>query len=98
MTNTICELLDRASRLLRQCGLDEKADWFDERRNILRQESLDSKDSVVILDEIDSAIAGIGSFADIPLSPKTSQLTVQQARDEQWELADAIGVEIQRIK
>jgi len=98
MNNTICELLVRASKLLRECGLDEKADWFDERCSVLRQVPFDSKDSAVILDEIDNAIAGMGSFVDMPLSPKSDQLTVQQARDEQWELAEAIGTAIEKIK
>jgi|GEM_PF-2425009 len=98
MSDTIYGLLRRASNLLRECGLNANAEWFDERGKTLRSVPSGTKESHAVLDEIDTALAGMGSFADLALSPKSDRLTVQQARDEQWELAEAIGNSIEELR
>lgn len=98
MSEIIYGLLSRASDLLRECGWDSKAQWFDERGKMLRNVRLGSEEYEVILNDIDTALAGMGSFSDLPLSPKSDRLTVQQARDQQWELVEAIGNVVDELR
>lgn len=97
MSNSIHDLLERASTLLNVCGWEDKASWFRERSLALARSRKGSEESVAILQDIDRAISGMGSFTDIPLTPRIPSMSVQEARDEQWDLAEGLREAIEDL-
>ncbi len=91
MNDSIYEILSKIEDLLRECGWDKEADWFQQRRAALRNSHPGSSAYLEVLQEIDRAIMGMGSFTDIPLIPKSKQTTMHAAQNEQWELAEALA-------
>lgn len=91
MSGSVDEILASIITLLQECGCDAEVQWFAERREILRNASSDSHEFTIAIRELDNAIAGMGGFADIPLSPGSESMTVQDVRDRQWEVAESLG-------
>lgn len=96
--NKLDELLVQASRLSSECGWSSQATWFDEMRESLKDAQHDPPVFLAILDELDRALAGMGSFSDLPLQPPLDRMTVQGARDRQWKLVAALGDLIAELK
>jgi hypothetical protein len=95
MTNSLNEILIQISELLSECGWESKAKWFDDRRVKVFSSKTSSAESKASIQELFKSIGGIGGFTDIPLTPRSGQMTAQQARDKQWELAEALGEAIE---
>jgi hypothetical protein len=89
----IVELVAKTIWLLNECDLSDRAEWFEDKREILRK---GSEDEVInALNEIDKILAGIGSFSDLPLIPKKgSVLNKLEAREMQWNLVEQLGDKI----
>lgn len=98
MTERLIQLLARVKELLLNCGLSHRAEWFADLETNLKDVSIENEEMRKMLDKLDSVLGGMGSFTDIPLTPTVNGLTVEQARDLQWELAEKIGKEIQALK
>jgi hypothetical protein len=91
MKREILTALQRAERLLIECGWDDRAAWFRVRRERLQSLPEASDELKNIAREIDGILVGRGSFSDVPMYPKSgSLLTRKQARAEQWALTDEL--------
>jgi hypothetical protein len=98
MTKILVQLLSEAKELLLACGLPHRAKWFSDFQVSLNDASIAKEELCGMLSNLDSILGGMGSFADIPLTPSVDNLTVQQARTLQWELVEKIGKEITKLK
>ena len=79
MSHSVDEILSGMIELLRECGLDSKADWFLHRRDVLRDSLTESAQFSDAVRELDAATAGMGGFTDIPLTPRSDRLTSRRA-------------------
>ncbi len=93
LMDTLVSVID----LLNNCQMSNKAEWFFERLQRIKN---DSSDLVLIevAKEVRSVIAGIGSFTDLSLQPSTeSGMSAMDAEKMQWRLADDIDTATCRI-
>ncbi|MCP4536460.1 MAG: hypothetical protein GY832_04875 [Chloroflexi bacterium] len=97
MSRPIHDLLRQTSELLSECGWDDKSFWFEDRSEALRKAEEGTGEFLAILQDLDRAVSGMGSLTDLPLAPKTDRMTIQEARDKQWELAEALGDAIDEL-
>jgi|ERR1700752_606923 len=98
MTNELIKVIDEIVELLSQCNWEDRAEWFKAKRNILL--SLDPEEAAFRQEllEIQSIIAGMGSFTDLPLYPKKGvKLTSQEARNRKWDLAERLDEAIKEL-
>ena len=65
LRNLLIEIED----LLKACGYDDQAKWFLERRALLENEGLPRQRARSVLNELQSIIAGMGSFSDLSMVP-----------------------------
>jgi hypothetical protein len=98
MTKRLIQLLSEVRELLLTCGLPDRAKWFYDFEVNLNDVSITKEKLCEILSKLDSILGGMGSFSDIPLTPSGEKMTIQQARNLQWELAEKIGNEIMSLK
>ncbi len=98
MTQALNQILDQVCQLLKECGWESKAEWFSDRREVLNDSLRGSAEFRKALEELKAATGGMGGFTDIPLTPNSNRMTVQQARTKQWELAEALGDAIENMK
>ncbi len=98
MTDSLLNLLSRTIELLRDCGWQDKANWFEETKTVFESNSSETEVFQQKLSELDSILTGMGSFSDIPLSSKSGKLSDQEIRNIQWELVEDIGDAIDKLK
>jgi len=98
MKDRLLNLISRVINLLTDCGWQDKAMWFDEIRTILECKSTEAEKFQHNLDRLDKALAGMGSFSDIPLTSKNGKLSDQELRDIQWELVAELGEVINKLR
>jgi hypothetical protein len=96
MRDELLELLSQVIALLEDCEWPDKSRWFLEIRNSLKKPSSEAEFQET-LRKLDKAISGMGSFADLPLTPRSRELTVAKAREMQWNLAQGLGEAIERL-
>lgn len=94
--NRLPALIDQAIELLADCGCSEQADWFAEVRRTLESVSQKSSEFADCLRKLDRVLAGMGSFADLPLRSESGKMTDQEARSLQWKLAADLGDVIEK--
>jgi len=98
MTARLLNLLIEIEQLLKACGYDDHAKWFLERRVLLASEGLLRQRARSVLNELQSIIAGLGSFSDLSMVPTSFRgLGREEARTRQWDLADELDKEIEQI-
>jgi hypothetical protein len=93
----LSELLLQTADLLNECGWYDRADWFDGVRESLNSKNSDSPEFKSEIEKLNKALAGMGSFSDIPLQPRTGKMSPQEASDWQWRLTEEIGQAIRRL-
>lgn len=97
MSNEVLELLAQVIVLLEDCDWPEQAGWFADVRNALERPSSDAELQENLC-KLDKALSGMGSFTDLPLVPKSGNLSVEKARDLQWNLAQRLGEAVDRLR
>lgn len=98
MIARLLELLIEIEQLLNACGYDDQANWFLERRTLLATEGLPEQRVRSVLTELRGIIAGMGSFSDLSMVPTSlTGLSREEARTRQWDLADELDEEIERM-
>lgn len=96
MISQLTDLLSEASRLCQDSGYQEQSNWLRDRIQRIEVASLEELSS--LLDEIQSILAGMGSFSDLPLRSNTqSGVTDKEIRCRQWELVEQIGQAIDKL-
>ncbi len=91
MNRDIFQILQEISGLLRICQHDREAAWFDERRKILETANPESAEYKAVLLEIRNNLAGMGSFSDLSMVPRSaSGLSASEARMRQWDLGEEL--------
>ncbi len=94
LLGTISEIIE----LLAQCNWEDRADWFRSRMTVIRELNPTSDEFRQELLALRAAIAGMGSFTDLPLYPRAeSNLTLEQAGHRQWDLAEKLGRNIEDL-
>jgi hypothetical protein len=97
MKEKLLGLLSRVIELLVDCGWKKEADWFSQIQNEIEHVPLDSAAMSECLSKLDSVLAGIGSFSDLPLKSQSGRLTQQEIRDLQWSLVEELGSTIKDL-
>ncbi|MBC8029829.1 MAG: hypothetical protein H7Z16_06940 [Pyrinomonadaceae bacterium] len=91
MITKLDEVLRKIISLLRTCGVDKNAEWFEDRKDILARTQTESPEFQQTLLEIRNVIAGMGSFSDLSLIPlPSSGVTKDDAGRLQWDLAEEL--------
>lgn len=91
MKNQLMQLLIEAEELLRHCGWPEQATWFREIRREVDAAEIGSVELKKCLSDLGNAIAGMGSFSDLPLESPSGGESARELRSRQWGLTAAIG-------
>lgn len=98
MIDRLLDLISRTIELLKDCGWQDKAAWFEELVTVFESNSPETDVFQNKLNELDSILTGMGSFSDIPLTSKSGRLSEQEIRNIQWELVEDIGEAIDKLK
>ena len=94
MQQEMLAALQRAERLLSECGWEVRPEWLRVRRQKLQCLSDSSDEFKNIARAIDKVLVGMGSFSDVPMYPKSdSSMTRAQARAEHR----AVTIELGRL-
>lgn len=97
MRDTLLNLISRTIELLKDCGWQDKASWFEEIRTVFETKSTETDVFQQKLNELDRILAGMGSFSDLSLASKSGKLSDQEVRRIQWELVEEIGDAINEL-
>lgn len=97
MRDTLLHLISRTIELLKDCSWQDKASWFEEMRTVFETNSTETDVFQQKLNELDSILAGVGSFSDLPLTSKSGKFSDQEVRKIQWELVEEIGEAINEL-
>jgi hypothetical protein len=92
-------VLHEIVELLQACDEHDKASWFREKVEQLRLATRNSSLKNQVLEEIQTNLTGMGSFADISLCPRLeSGLSRREARQKQWDLVEEFDHAIKNSK
>lgn len=94
MKDRLLNLLSRVIELLVDCGWQEEANWFEKIRAEIDASSAGSQPFRAQLAKLDSVLAGIGSFGDLPLKSKSGNMSEQEVRELQWQLLEDLDLAI----
>jgi hypothetical protein len=87
-----------AEALLAECGWEDRATWFREKRSKLEALAAAPDELRAELKSLRGVLVGMGSFSDLPMYPRDgSDLTVLDARNKQWELTERIGAAVDEL-
>ena len=98
MKDELAKLIQMAIELLTDCGWKEKAKWFSELKNAIKNSHLGSNELNECLTELDNVLSGMGSFSDLPLSDKTGKMSEREVKSLQWELVERLGSAIEELR
>ncbi len=99
MKKDLLQVVNEVIGLLVECDLLDRAAWFKHKRDLLSNLSEDSKEFCDELKGLNRILAGMGSFADLPMVPKNgSSLSKTEARSRQEDLAEELYEEIERLQ
>jgi len=95
----LIKALEEVASLLNECSNSDKAVWFFEKINAIKNLEENNGDFKSVISEIDENLVGMGSLSDISLRPrKGSKLSYRDAAEKQWVLVDKIGTLIKDCK
>lgn len=95
----LIKTLEEVASLLNECSNSDKADWFLEKIDAIKNLEVNTGDFKSVISEIDKNLVGLGSLSDISLRPKKgSKLSYRDAAAKQWVLVDKIGTLIKICK
>ena len=85
-------------QLLEECNYSQPAALWKEKLGIFTANPPDSKEFLAIAEWLKRSVGGMGSFDDMPLTPKPgSRLTPDSAREYQVQLEDRLFSAVERI-
>ena len=91
MKDKLQAVLERTVNLLQNCELEEKAAWFSNQLERLRNCSDRSIEAREVAAKVRSILGGMGSFSDLSLQPSAeSKLSEREASEIQWGLAEEL--------
>lgn len=94
LVKTVNEIID----LLKECNWQSKASWFEEKLDVINRNNEDTVDFISAIKAIKNIIAGMGSFTDLPLTPKKeSKISKDEARKMQFDLAEELDALIIKL-
>jgi hypothetical protein len=98
MKENLIEIIQKIITLLNQCGYYQKSEWFKKKMEAFLKNPVESDYFQNDLKDVKSIIAGMGSFSDLSMIPnEDSNITEDEADKMQWELADDLYDEIERL-
>lgn len=98
MKEALIKAINEIIELLEACNWPDKANWFKERLARIEVYGEDSKEFLKTIKEVQSIIAGMGSFSDLPLVPrKGTSMSKEEAARKQWELGNRLDAIISAI-
>jgi hypothetical protein len=93
----IAALMD-AEKLLIECGWQDRAAWFKEKRSKVKSLAPASTEFREELKSLRGVLVRMGSFSDLPMHPRAgSDMTVLDAQNQQWELTERIGALVDEL-
>ncbi len=102
---TLDKVLDDVIEVLNESGWDDEAAWYDDLRRELMSHEPGSPQFTELLIELEQSFLGLGSFADIPLSPQLHDATAEaraaaaiDTNHQRWGLASCACGVIREIK
>jgi hypothetical protein len=98
MKDRLINLMSEFVAILTDSGWHEQAEWFADVRNSLDSTPQDSSGFTSRLIELERALVGMGSIADLPLESKSGKWTRQQLRERQWALVEQLGECVEELK
>ena len=94
----LIDALTDAEKLLIECGWEDRAAWFKEKRSKVESLAPASKEFREELEALRHVLVGMGSFSDVPMYPRAgSDMTALEARSRQWELTESIGAAVDEL-
>ena len=98
MKSKLIKLIQNVIDLLLDCEGEEVAQWFSDLKHSIDSYTENSEEFNECLNKLDSVLAGMGSFSDLPLKDSTGKMSEQEVKNKQWELVEQIGDTIDKLR